>query len=198
MGKAERTRTNILSKAAQLFNLRGYSGTSITDIMQATKLEKGGIYNHFSSKDAIALAAFDHAYAQQSERFADAVRAVRGQPTLQLRAMIDVFAENYEDPTTTGGCIIMNTAIESDDTHPALRERAAAAMDEWRGLLQRIIGRGIDKGEFRPETDPAALASLIIAGLEGGLMMSKLYADAKFIHRIAEHLHTHIDQHVLS
>jgi TetR/AcrR family transcriptional regulator, transcriptional repressor for nem operon len=197
MGKAEQTRANIISKSAELFNLRGYSGTSISDIMQATALEKGGIYNHFASKDAIALAAFDHAYAMQSERYAEAIRAVRGQPTLQLRSIIDVFMEGYVDPAVNGGCVIMNTAIESDDANPLLRAKAAAAMDEWRGLIQRIITKGIARGEFRPETDPAALASIIIAGLEGGLMMSKLYQDPMFIQRVAEHLHSYIDQQVL-
>lgn len=198
MGKAEQTRTRIISKAAQLFNLRGYSGTSISDIMQATGLEKGGIYNHFLSKDAIALAAFDHAYAVQSAYYAQAVKAVRGQPTLQLRAIIDAFAASFDTPAIAGGCVIMNTAIESDDAHPALRERASAAMDEWRGLIQRIITRGIDKGEFRPEIDPVTLANLIIGSLEGSLMMSKLYNDSKFLNHMAEHLHTYIDQNVLA
>lgn len=198
MGKAEQTRTRIVSKAAQLFNLRGYSGTSISDIMQATDLEKGGIYNHFSSKDAIALAAFDHAYAVQSEYYAQAVKAVRGQPTLQLRAIIDAFAESFDTPAIVGGCVIMNTAIESDDAHPALRERASAAMDEWRGLIQRIIIRGIAKDEFRPDVDAVVLSNLIVGGLEGSLMMSKLYDDSKFLHHMVQHLHTYIDQNVLA
>jgi hypothetical protein len=92
----------------------------------------------------------------------------------------------------------MNTAIESDDASlPLLKERAAAAMDEWRDLLQRIIVKGIAKAEFKPDTDPDALAGLIIASLEGGLMMSKLYNDPIFLHRVAEHLHTHIDHIVI-
>lgn len=197
MGKAERTREKIISKAAQLFNLQGYSGTSIADIMQATDLEKGGIYNHFASKDDIALAAFDYAYSQQSQHYVDALKAIRGQPTRQLHAIIDVFVEDYENPAIAGGCVIMNTAIESDDAHPVLKARAAAAMDEWRGLIQRIVTKGIDKGEFRPEIDPAALASLIVASLEGGLMMSKLYNDPVFVRRVADHLRAHIDQNVI-
>lgn len=198
MTKSEQTREKIIAQAALLFNQKGYSGTSIDDIMQATGLKKGGIYNHFRNKEEIALAAFDHAYALQSESYANAIRAVRGQPTLQLRAMIDVFVESYEDPVVTGGCIVMNTAIESDDNNPALKAHAAAAMDEWRDLIMRIIVKGIAKGKFRSETDPSALASLIIASLEGGLMMSKLYNDPAYIHRVAEHLHSYINQNILT
>lgn len=197
MGKAQLTREKIITQAARLFNQKGYYGTSIDDIMQQTNLKKGGIYNHFSSKDEIALAAFDHSYALQRELYSEAVRSVRGQPTKQLRALIDVFVESYENPVITGGCVIMNTAIESDDAHPLLKERAAAAMDEWRDLLQRIIAKGVAKEAFKPDTDPVALAGLIIASLEGGLMMSKLYNDPVYLHRVADHLHTHIDHIVI-
>lgn len=198
MSKAQQTREKIITQAARLFNLQGFYGTSIKDIMDVTDLEKGGIYNHFATKDEIALAAFDHSYALQSESYVEAVRAFRGQPTKQLRALIDVFVESYDDPAITGGCVIMNTAIESDDAAlPLLKARAAAAMDEWCDLLRRIIAKGIAKEEFRPDTDPAALASLIIASLEGGLMMSKLYNDPIFLLRVAQHLHTHIDHIVI-
>lgn len=198
MGKAEQTRAKIITKAAQLFNLHGYSGTSISDIMQATDLEKGGIYNHFSSKDAIALAAFDYAYAVQTEYYTQAIKAVRGQPTLQLRAIIDAFTDSFDKPAIAGGCVIMNTAIESDDAHPALREKAAAAMEEWRCLIQRVIASGIAKGEFRPDVDAVVLSNLIVGGLEGSLMLSKLYDDRVFIRHMAQHLHTYIDQNVLA
>jgi TetR/AcrR family transcriptional regulator, transcriptional repressor for nem operon len=198
MGKAEQTRAKIISTAALLFNQRGYNGTSIDDIMQATGLKKGGIYNHFSGKEEIALAAFDHAYALQSESYGAVLRAARGQPTRQLHAVIDVFLEVYDDPVIAGGCIIMNTAIESDDSEAqaALKARAASAMDDWRSLIQRIIVKGVGKGEFRSDTNIPQLTSLIIATLEGGLMMSKLYNDATFIHSVVEHLHTHLAEHV--
>jgi len=198
MGKAEQTRAKIISTAALLFNQRGYNGTSIDDIMQATGLKKGGIYNHFSGKEEIALAAFDHAYTLQSESYGQVLRDNRGQPTRQLHAIIDVFVEVFEDPVIAGGCVIMNPAIESDDSEAQapLKARAAAAMDDWRNLIQRIVIKGVGKGEFHADTDITQLTSLIIATLEGGLMMSKLYNDATFIHSVVSHLHTHLIQHV--
>ena len=57
MSKAEKTKENIVKQAAALFNQKGYSGSSISDIMQATGLQKGGIYNHFNSKEELALEA---------------------------------------------------------------------------------------------------------------------------------------------
>ena len=49
--KGERTRRVIVEKAAALLNTRGYFGSSINDLMREMGLQKGGIYNHFSSKE---------------------------------------------------------------------------------------------------------------------------------------------------
>lgn len=50
MSKAKETKEKIVKQAAELFNQQGYAGSSISDIMRATRLQKGGIYNHFQSK----------------------------------------------------------------------------------------------------------------------------------------------------
>jgi len=59
--KSDRTRQLIVEKAAHLFNVKGYAATSMSDIIEATGLAKGGIYGHFKSKEAIASEAFDYA-----------------------------------------------------------------------------------------------------------------------------------------
>jgi len=70
MSKGEQTREMILAQAAQLFSRQGFFGSSLSDIMQETGLEKGGIYNHFSSKEQLALEAFDYAYTLLINAFA--------------------------------------------------------------------------------------------------------------------------------
>ncbi len=57
--KGAQTKAHIVAAAAPLFNVRGFAGTSMNDILDATGLEKGGVYRHFASKDEIAVAAFD-------------------------------------------------------------------------------------------------------------------------------------------
>jgi len=54
----------IIRKAAPIFNQRGYDGAALSDLMKATGLEKGGIYRHFSSKEALAAEAFDYAWRE--------------------------------------------------------------------------------------------------------------------------------------
>ncbi len=81
MRRGEETRERIVATAAGVFNERGFAGASMADLMAATGLQKGGIYRHFESKEALALEAFDHAIARMSERFAAAVATIRSRVT---------------------------------------------------------------------------------------------------------------------
>jgi TetR/AcrR family transcriptional repressor of nem operon len=63
MTKGEQTRRRIVEAAAPIFNIRGYEGASLSELMAATGLKKGGIYRHFSSKEELAAEAFDYTWA---------------------------------------------------------------------------------------------------------------------------------------
>src|ERR1700760_1245310 len=58
------TRQRIIEQSAPIFNQRGYAGTSMSELMAATGLEKGGLYRHFESKESLAVAAFDYAWEE--------------------------------------------------------------------------------------------------------------------------------------
>ncbi|HEX4488355.1 MAG TPA: helix-turn-helix domain-containing protein, partial [Terriglobales bacterium] len=62
MSKGEDTRKRIVAEAAAIFNQKGYEGASLQALMEATGLEKGGIYRHFTSKETVAAEAFDYAW----------------------------------------------------------------------------------------------------------------------------------------
>jgi len=192
VSKGEQTREMILARAAQLFSRQGYFGSSLSDIMHETGLEKGGIYNHFSSKEQLALEAFDYAVELVKQRtklaLAGKVNAID-----RLNAIVTVFQELVEDPPLVGGCPILNTAVEADDAQPALRERARDAMDAWRTTIHRIVHKGIERQEIRPGVDADALATLLISTLEGAIMLSKLYGDNIHMRRVVEYLTGYIE-----
>ena len=73
MTKGEQTRQRIIARAAPVFNVHGFAGTSMGQLTEAIGLEKGGIYNHFPSKEALALQAFDYAVGLTAARFAAAL-----------------------------------------------------------------------------------------------------------------------------
>ncbi len=190
--KGTRTRQRIVELAAPVFNRQGYVGASMRDLVDATGLEKGGIYNHFGSKEQLALEAYDFAMSRVTDGLA---RSQDGATDAidRLQRMIRAFATFARKPAIAGGCPIMNTAIEADDTHPELRERAQTSMTLWHRLIGRIVKDGVAAGTLVPGTDPYALAALVTGSLEGGLMLSRLYDDPSYIDHVVDHLTAHVD-----
>ena len=187
MSKGKQTRERILARSAQLFNRQGYYGSSLSDIMRETGLEKGGIYNHFTSKEQLALESFDYAYGLVQQRVRQALSG-KFNAIERLVAITSVFQGIVEDPPVPGGCPILNTAIEADDADEMLRDRARAAMDNWRDTIHRIVNKGIDRHEIRPGVNADEVASILIATLEGAIMLSNLYKDSIHISRAANHI----------
>jgi TetR/AcrR family transcriptional regulator, transcriptional repressor for nem operon len=187
MSKAQITRNFIIQRAAEVFNQQGYQGASMSDIMKATRLKKGGIYNHFQSKDELALAAFDYAVDQVRQRYSAALRGKR-HALERLQAIVETFCTTAESPPIKGGCPLLNTAIESDDTHPALRDRTQQAMTHWQIMIYKVIRGGIQRHEIRADTDPETVATILTSSLEGALMMSQLYGDRIHLERTKSHL----------
>src|SRR5438445_7154076 len=152
MRKGEETRANILARAARLFNEKGYYGVSLADLMKATGLQKGGLYNHFESKEKLAIEAFEYSVKKVSERFSEALAGKRNAAD-RLDALVEVMRNYVSDPPVQGGCPILNTAVETDDGNPVLRARARKAMEDWRELVRRIVTQGVTRGELR-RVDP--------------------------------------------
>ena len=189
MSKGERTRQMIIEQSASLFNQKGYAGTALDDIMTATGSKKGGIYNHFSSKDDIALSAFDYAMERLNDFMSEAVAGIDS-PLERLIVFIKSFAIYHDDEWIDGGCPILNTAIEQTDnkTNPALREKALSALKLWQHIIQRRLEKAISAGEARPDTDIQAFATLAISSLEGAVMLSRIYDDYSHLERVINHL----------
>ena len=190
MKKGQRTKQQIISSVAPLFNERGYFATSMADVMRVSKQQKGTIYRYFASKDELAIAAFDYAYARVKKRFAKAIKD-KANTVERLIAIVEIHAELLEDPFFEGGCPIFNTAVEGDDTHPELFARALRAMQEWQEMLKITLVKGIERGEMQA-LNPDEVSSIIISSLEGSIVMAKLYADKKHIKQMAKHLRNYI------
>ncbi|WP_088890326.1 TetR/AcrR family transcriptional regulator [Leptolyngbya ohadii] len=197
MPKAEETKARIIKQAAALFNQQGFAGSSMADLMQATGLQKGGIYNHFRSKDELAIEAFDFAVDRMRQRFRIALQGKR-HAVDRLIALLSVHANILDDPPVPGGCPILNTAVESDDTHPALRDRAQRAMNDWRSLILQIVEKGIVRGELLPTLKAEQVATILIATIEGAVMLTKLYGDTSYLQQAIAHLEAYVRQLAMS
>ena len=189
--KGEATRRLILERAAPVFNKRGYAGASMSELVEATGIEKGGIYNHFGSKEELAVDAFDYAISLIVDGYAAAQEGKVGLD--RLVAIIEIFGHWSGHPLVAGGCPIMNTAIEADDTNPPLAARARAAMDSWHRLIGSIVKDAKARGEIEDDVDSYELATLVTSTLEGSLMLTKLFDDHAYKHRAVASLTEHVE-----
>jgi AcrR family transcriptional regulator len=187
MRKGERTRRSIVERAAPVFNTKGYYGTSMSDLVRETGLEKGGIYGHFSSKEELAVASFEFAAGVERDRFEASLEGKKG-ALERLLAVVGVMGGLVEDPPVEGGCPILNTAVESDDANPVLKHKAQEAMGDLLRLVGGITKAGVRSGELVPEADPRETASVVVGSLEGALMLAKLCDDLEHMRRAVGHV----------
>ena len=154
--------------------------------MAATGLEKGGLYRHFESKEELAAAAFDYAWETVTE---PRRRGLEDCATSLEKLLLLV--RNFVEPPARalpGGCPLLNTAIENDDGNPVLREKARAALNEWRSVIAEIVRDGQRGRELRKDVDPVAVATIVISGLEGAIMFSRLEKTREALFAVGKHL----------
>ena len=185
MSKAEKTREFIIEKSAPVFNMKGFAGTSMSDLTEATGLTKGAIYGNFENKDGVALAVYDYNYALVHNEI-EAVVSQHASRLEQLYAMAGFYSTYFKKVITRGGCPILNTAVEADDSHPELREKAAASIRNWQRQIERIVEKGIENGEIKASANGKQFAIAFIALIEGGLMMTKATGDSANLNACVE------------
>lgn len=173
LSKADKTRQFIIEKTAPIFNAKGYAGTSLNDITEATGLTRGGIYGNFENKDEVALAAFDYNFGRVNAYMKNKILAHESSIE-RLCAYPQVYRNFLKIPFLQPGCPILNTSTEADDTHVLLNEKAAGALAFWKKSIENQIKRGIERKEIKATTNPAAIAVVIISLIEGAIMQAKV------------------------
>jgi len=173
MTKSEKTRIHIIEKIAPIFNMKGFAGTSLNNMTDATGLTKGSIYGNFANKDEVALVAFDYNFKSIEMKISAAMNNQRTAKD-KLLAYLIVYQGLMFGQISPGGCPVLNTSIDADDTHPALREKALNALLSWKKQIISIIQDGISNKEIAPKYNPEQIALTVIAMIEGGIMISRL------------------------
>lgn len=192
--KAERTRQFIIEKAAPIFNRKGMAGTSMSDIMEATKLAKGGLYGNFESKEALCLEVFTYL----TDLTHDAVtKSINEKSTARekLYALLD-FYNNRMLANSLGGCPILNFGTEADDTNPLMQQKVNEVINRFKGRFSKIIKEGQQHGELSKKLDADLYALKAFTMIEGAILISKMQNMPKHLHTIISLLKEEIDQYL--
>ena len=193
MKKSQKTKRYIIEKTADLFNKKGFTGTSLTDLTAATNLTKGSIYGNFKDKEDVAIAAFNFNYQNLIKKFAARLSQERT-ATGKLNAFLDIYEEAYDELVQLGGCPILNNAVDSDDTNERLKNLSVKAFKDWNQNIASIIRKGIADKEIYASINADSYADLFLINIEGGLLLAKSTGERHYFDHAIRHLRTIVSE----
>jgi len=191
--KAARTRQYILEKSAPLFNQKGYDGTSLADLEEATGLTRGALYGNFHDKETLAGEAFLYNTGQVRERMREVLKPVESYRG-KLLALLDFFSSYVLSPPIPGGCPLLNTAVEADDHRLAMRPVVAREIMEVVNAIAVLLKKGIRAGEFRKDINVRELSYVFFCVIEGAIMFSRVEGTREPMNIIVKYCKNKLDQ----
>lgn len=173
------TRNRIVVAAAELMHVQGVAATTVDEVLAASATSKSQFYQHFGDKtdlvyDVITVRA-DEILSWQRLRL-EKVDTFRG--IYQWR---DAMVQRCSLRRGLWGCELGSLAAELADSDDKARVALAAHFAEWRAILAAALNRMRDSGILRVEIDAPALATGLLAALEGGYLLSQTAHDPRLM-----------------
>jgi TetR/AcrR family transcriptional regulator, transcriptional repressor for nem operon len=190
--KSERTRQQIIEVAAAVFNRKGYAGTSISDITDATGLTKGSIYGNFKDKDDLALCVFNFNAKRVTEAFSAGLSKAKNSIEL-LMVFPDTFRSIFDDVIKGGGCPILNTLMDAVDTHSVLYKEAQKIIQKVKKSIMQAVESGKKRHEIIQEVNAEVIANTLISLIEGAAAMARTMEDKNYFYHTIKYAEQFIE-----
>jgi len=185
--KAELTAQFILETVAPIFNKKGYTATSLSDLTSATGLTKGAIYGNYKNKEELSLKAFNY-----NVRFVvNQIKVIFDEidcPLDKLKALTDFYRTYNKQTLPLGGCPVLNVGIDSNNTNPELFKRVKDIAKKLTDSITAIVIEGQSKGVIKPEQDADLYGGRIFSFIEGSIFTSVLLKDDKYLIDMMDHI----------
>lgn len=167
------TRERLIDAAHRLALRKGFDRTSVREVIAEAGVQRGSLYHFFPGKNDLGLAVLER---DRAAFFAmlDTTLSAPGDPASALRSFFEAALKKHRESGFVGGCLWGNTALEMSDTNPAFAQVVAKVFEEWIARLERVVEQGQGAGMFRADLSPADLARMIVAAVEGGILLSRL------------------------
>ena len=172
--RGRESRDLIVGCAAELIAERGVGRLSLDDVLAAAGASKSQLYHYFADRDALVEAAVARRCTQVQEAL---TRLFAGLDSLtELERQLDGFVAIYEQ--SLAGCPIGRIASEVAGRHEAAQRQVETAFTAWQELFADLFTRLRARGDLHCDADPAALATALLAALEGGQLLSQTRRDS--------------------
>jgi TetR/AcrR family transcriptional repressor of nem operon len=176
--KGAKTREHILATAESIILQRGYSGTSIEEIIGEAGITKGGFFYHFDGKSDLARNLMLRYLENDNKFFADLsdrARSLSEDPLQQYLLFLKLMAEALADiPGTHPGCLVASFAYEAHQFDAEIRDLNAQGVLSWRESFAEHLSRIAEKYPMKIEQSIEELADMLTSIIEGGIIVSKV------------------------
>lgn len=190
--KGIRTRQLIIDKSLQLFSVKGYHNTSINNILEATHLTKGGLYGHFSSKEAIWYAVYDEAVKRWHEVVFKDVALIED-PLHRIDKVIENDLMKYlGGQIFEGGCYFLNSLVELSGQSPEMSRHMLRGFIRFSKLFQQWLEEAETKEVILPGLNYREIANFIFISVNGAAALYAVVKDDTILVQTASQLHHYL------
>ena len=173
----ERTDTaeQILETARELVQTRGYNAFSYADIAAEIGIRTASIHYHFPSKSDLGRELVAR-YRDGFRRIFREIDAQTADPLRKLELYAQAYLQVLQDRSRM--CLAGMLAADISTLAPPIREEVRGFFADGEEWLARVLAEGRAQGKLRFEGPPEAEAQLLVAGLEGAMLVARSYGDA--------------------
>lgn len=188
-------RGRIIHESLRLFSLKGFLSTSIQDIMDAAKTSKGGLYNHFRSKEELFFAVLSEARKIWREKNLAGLDEVE-KPVAKVKKLLKNYRDRYLKDTEDfpGGCIFVALSVELDDQRPKLADEIKEGFIRLKYMIKSLLDKGKESGELRNDVDTNAVTELVFAGMVGASVIYNMEKSSGRVDQCFNSLIEYLDQ----
>ncbi len=191
--KGDQTRQRIIEKALQVFSVKGYFNTSVSDLLDVTGLTKGGLYCHFKSKEDIWYAVYDEAVAIWRQAVFKKVEGIRD-PLERIGHIVDRALKDYlGGDLFEGGCFFVNMLVELSDQSSSMSRHILKGFVDFSRLFQMWLLEASQRGLIPPHTPHREVADFIVVALNGAATLYVSSRDSAVLEETRNQLHFYID-----
>ncbi|MGD1255931.1 TetR/AcrR family transcriptional regulator [Mycobacterium seoulense] len=173
--KGRATRARIVAAASELMLQRGVARTTIEDIQDAAAISTSQMYHYFADKSDLVAAVIDF----QTDRVLgvqhlglDRIDSIE-----DLRRWRDIMVNLVQSLGCAGGCPIGSMANELSEADPVARAQLARSFAQWENMIHDSLAAIAARGELAGGTDIERVALAMLAGIQGGLLLSQVRRD---------------------
>lgn len=185
--RSNSARERILSSAENLVLRKGFSSTSIDDILSEACITKGGFFYHFDGKGALAQALVERYLSQDNEIFSrlwDQADALSEDPLHQLLIFLNLMAEMMLDlEETHPGCLVASFTYEMQHFNEDLRDLMRQGILSWREMILNRLEKIILIYPLQLDIELEILADMFNSAIEGGIILARNFEDNNLLHQ---------------